>query len=120
MFEKVNPNHPDKIADRIAGAIVDLAYSKSENPTVAAEVLIGHGHCHIINETSEHLETSEVEAIVNRLADSPVELDYKEYMQDEHLFGNQAGKIRCGDNGIFRGLPLTDEQKELSAVAHSI
>ena len=26
MIEKVNPSHPDKIADRIAGAIVDLAY----------------------------------------------------------------------------------------------
>ena len=28
MIEKVNPCHPDKIADRIAGAIVDLAYKK--------------------------------------------------------------------------------------------
>jgi len=27
MFEKVNPSHPDKVADRIAGALVDLAYS---------------------------------------------------------------------------------------------
>ena len=26
MFEKVNPSHPDKVADRIAGAIVDLFY----------------------------------------------------------------------------------------------
>lgn len=26
MFEKVNPKHPDKIADCIAGTIVDLAY----------------------------------------------------------------------------------------------
>lgn len=26
MFEKVNPSHPDKVADRIAGAIVDLTY----------------------------------------------------------------------------------------------
>ena len=25
MFEKVNPSHPDKVADRIAGALVDLA-----------------------------------------------------------------------------------------------
>lgn len=25
MFEKVNPSHPDKVADRIAGAIVDIA-----------------------------------------------------------------------------------------------
>lgn len=32
MIEKVNPCHPDKVADRIAGAIVDLAYSKVENP----------------------------------------------------------------------------------------
>ena len=34
MFEKVNPCHPDKEADRIAGAIVDLAYKKSENPKI--------------------------------------------------------------------------------------
>ena len=30
MFEKVNPKHPDKIADRIAGAIVDLAYKNQK------------------------------------------------------------------------------------------
>ena len=53
MIEKVNPSHPDKIADRIAGAIVDLAYLKSDEPKVAVEVLIGHGVCHIIIETSE-------------------------------------------------------------------
>ena len=41
MFEKVNPQHPDKVADRIAGAIVDLCYTKSEWPKVAAEVLLG-------------------------------------------------------------------------------
>ncbi|KWZ96287.1 hypothetical protein HMPREF3224_00936, partial [Anaerococcus hydrogenalis] len=28
MFEKVNLKHPDKIADCIAGAIVDLAYKE--------------------------------------------------------------------------------------------
>ena len=38
MFEKVNPSHPDKVADRIAGAIVDLAYQVQENPKVAVEV----------------------------------------------------------------------------------
>ena len=26
MFEKVSPLHPDKVADRIAGKLVDLAY----------------------------------------------------------------------------------------------
>ena len=43
MFEKVNPSHPDKLADRIAGAIVDLAYLEEANPRIAVEVLIGHG-----------------------------------------------------------------------------
>ena len=34
MFEKVNPCHPDKVADRIAGALVDAAYRKEENPRI--------------------------------------------------------------------------------------
>lgn len=27
MFEKVNPSHPDKVAERIAGALVELSCS---------------------------------------------------------------------------------------------
>ena len=42
MFEKVNPAHPDKIADRIAGALVDYVYKKEKAPRIAVEVLIGH------------------------------------------------------------------------------
>ena len=47
MIEKVNPMHPDKVADRIAGAIVDLGYTKEKEPKVAVEILIGHGDCNI-------------------------------------------------------------------------
>lgn len=43
MFEKVNPCHPDKVADRIAGAITDLAYAAEESPKIAVEALLGHG-----------------------------------------------------------------------------
>ena len=68
MIEKVNPQHPDKIADRIAGAIVDLAYTKNDNPKVAAEVLLGHGTCTVILETSEDITEAEVAAIVRRIA----------------------------------------------------
>ena len=42
VIEKVNPMHPDKIADRIAGAIVDMAYSKAKNPKVAKAINTGH------------------------------------------------------------------------------
>ena len=48
MIEKVNPSHPDKVADRIAGAIVDLAYKREENPRIAVEVLLGHGVANLI------------------------------------------------------------------------
>ena len=68
MFEKVNPCHPDKVADRIAGALVDLAYKKAENPRIAIEVLIGHGVCHIIVETSVILDKADVTAAVHRIA----------------------------------------------------
>ena len=87
MIEKVNPSHPDKVADRIAGALVDLAYSKNERPKIAVEVLIGHGTCHIIAETSETFTNEEVDTIVKRIAGN-VEIDYVEVPQDVHLAGN--------------------------------
>lgn len=119
MIEKVNPSHVDKIADRIAGALVDLAYTKEENPKIAVEVLVGHGKCHIIIETSIKFKKSEVKAIVKRIAGN-VKVDFVQVPQDVHLATNQEGKIRCGDNGIFKGVPLTKEQKRLSEIARDI
>ena len=119
MIEKANPSHPDKVADRIAGAIVDLAYSKNENPKVAVEVLIGHGVCHVIAETNETFTNEEVDAIVKRIA-GDIELDLVVVPQDVHLSNNQAKEVRCGDNGIFKGVPLTYNEKKLSAIARDI
>lgn len=119
MFEKVNPSHPDKIADRIAGAVVDLAYSIDKNPKIAVEVLVGHGLCHIICETSVHLKTGKVVRIVRRIAGNLL-VDYREVPQDVHLSKNQKGKVRCGDNGIFKGVPITDEEKKLTKIAKEI
>ena len=121
MFEKVNPSHPDKVADRIAGAIVDLAYAMQNNPKIAVEVLIGHGECHIITESSVHISRYDVEEIVERITgDDHIEVDFKCVPQDAHLSGNQQNGFRCGDNGIFKGVPVTMEQKFLSAIAHTI
>jgi S-adenosylmethionine synthetase len=119
MIEKVNPMHPDKIADRIAGAVVDIAYSKEENPKIAVEVLIGHGNCKIITETSVKLNPEDIFKAVERIAGA-MAIEYMETPQDEHLSRNQIGKFRCGDNGIFKGVPVTAEQKELSKIAHDI
>ena len=144
MFEKVNPCHPDKVADRIAGAIVDLAYTKNKNrwsnessakldlstaegrqrwaqanPKVAVEVLLGHGKAAVMIESSEDFRPVEIDPIVRRLA-GDVELDLHAVKQDPHLANNQEGAVRCGDNGIFKGSAPTYEQKALTAIAASI
>lgn len=119
MIEKVNPMHPDKVADRIAGAIVDLAYEIEENPKIAVEVLIGHGKCHVIIETSTALDERDITDAIFRIA-GDVEPNIVIVPQDKHLSDNQLNGIRCGDNGIFKGMPLTAEQKELSKIAHDI
>ena len=119
MFEKVNPAHPDKLCDRIAGAVVDLAYAKHPDPRIAVEVLVGHGICHIIVETDISLPVCEVNEAVERIA-GKVAVNYVEVSQDSHLARNQKSGFRCGDNGIFKGTPVTEEQQELTRIAREI
>lgn len=121
MIEKVNPMHPDKIADRIAGAIVDLGYKLQDNPKVAVEVLIGHGNCKIIIESSVEYNETDIFDIVYRIAKtSDIKIEIILAKQDEHLAKNQEEKIRCGDNGIFKGVPLSEEEMEMSKIAKDI
>ncbi len=116
MFEKVNPAHPDKIADRVAGAIVDLAYDMETNPRIAVEVLIGHGTCYVVVETDVKIFKYQIRKIVKRIA-GKIRVKVVIVHQDKLLAQNQESEIRCGDNGIFKGVPVTEEQKELSKVA---
>ena len=121
MIEKVNPMHPDKIADRIAGALVDMVYEQDDTHRAAVEVLIGHGQCHIINETTAELNRVDVFDAVSRITGrTDIDVYYNEYRQDAILSGNQSRRTRCGDNGIFRGAPLTEEQKFLSMIARQL
>ncbi|MCR5844383.1 MAG: S-adenosylmethionine synthetase [Oscillospiraceae bacterium] len=120
MFEKVNPSHVDKVADRIAGALVDYAYTQQGNPRIAVEVLLGHGVCHIIAETSVSIPKDVIDSTVARIAGPAILPNYVEVPQDALLAENQSGAVRCGDNGIFKGVPVTQEQKELARIARVI
>lgn len=121
MIEKVNPMHPDKIADRIAGALLDMVYAQDEKHRAAVEVLIGHGQCTIINETTAELDKSDIESAVARITGSTdIDVCYNEFRQDAILSGNQDRSVKCGDNGIFRGAPLSEEQKLLSMIARML
>lgn len=126
MFEKVNPQHPDKVADRIAGAIVDLAYTRAEggwlmsNPRIAVEVLIGHGHACVMIETNltrADFKEQDVTDIITRI--SGIKDTCQGIIiagQDEFLSQNQQNGVRVGDNGIFLGVPITAEQKQLASI----
>jgi S-adenosylmethionine synthetase len=119
MIEKVNPSHPDKIADRIAGAIVDYAYTQQENPKIAVEILIGHEKAYIIAETSIKIPINIINKIIKRIANI-TDIKYIEVPQDLLLSNNQYGQIKAGDNGIFKGVPINEEVKNLSNIARDI
>ena len=115
MIEKVNPSHPDKVADRIAGALVDLAYTKNERPKIAVEVLIGHGNCYIITESSVDILPGDIrESVYRIIGTDQIAVNIDENPQDEHLAENQAKTFKCGDNGIFKGVPTNEEERKLS------
>lgn len=117
IFEKVNPSHPDKVADRIAGAIVDLAYKKQDSPKVAVEVLIGHNIANIIIESTVDFADDEVISIINRIAGTFAEYNIKVVPQDPILNSNQLVHSRCGDNGIFKGVPTDEAEQYLTNIA---
>ena len=129
MFEKVSPAHPDKLADRLSGAIVDLAYERSEggflhgNPRIAVEVLAGHNRVDVQIETSlgrMDLRADDIDPLIRRLFGERVVGNVLIAPQDVHLSDNQTRGLRCGDNGIFRGCPPTEEQRVLTSLVATI
>lgn len=102
MFEKVNMYHPDKVADRVSGAIVDYAYTLAENPRIAVEVLVGHGRATVVAETSVHIPRITLAEILERIAGLPSDaITFIQVPQDSLLARNQEKCVRCGDNGVF-------------------
>ena len=67
-----------------------------------------------------HIPSNYIEETVRRIAGANITVDYVEVPQDANLAANQAAEIRCGDNGIFKGMPVTREQVALSRIAKSI
>lgn len=70
-------------------------------------------------ETSAEMEKEDVAFIVERMAPG-IRVFIQIVPQDEHLAKNQSKGMRCGDNGIFKGVPLTEEQKVISKIAREI
>lgn len=83
--------------------------------------MIGHGNCKIIIESSVAYNETDIFDIVYRIAETKdIRVEIILAKQDEHLARNQVGEVRCGDNGIFKGVPLTEEETQISYLAREI
>lgn len=129
MFEKVNPQHPDKVVDRMAGAIVDYVYRKTANnsifkhvePRVAVEGTVGHGKGFFVIETSVELTEDEIIPILERFVPKKsVDFSVTIVEQNQILADNQKDGLKCGDNGIFKAFPVADEEMKLTDIARKI
>ena len=66
------------------------------------------------------LRAEDIDPLIRRLFGERVEGNVLIAPQDAHLSENQTRGLRCGDNGIFRGCPPTEEQRVLTAIAATI
>ena len=122
MFEKVSKFHPDKCADRLAGAITDLVVQEDENARVAVEVLAGHGVVNIIIETTANdgaLVKESIEELIHDIY-SDIKSNIVIVPQDPILSGNQEKGLCAGDNGIFVGKPTSNEEKLLTEIVKTL
>jgi len=118
VIEKVGRYHPDKLADRCAGAIVDLAYRKAHAPRVAVELLAGHNSVTAIIESSITLDRKQVERAISRITGiQQKNIVVIQVAQDPILSNQQLLGYRCGDNGRFacRWNPQYEQATELVA-----
>ena len=67
--ESVSEGHPDKLADRISDAVLDLHLSRDPRSRVACEVLVTHNFVCVAGETrsAARVERDEIEALARRV-----------------------------------------------------
>ena len=85
----------------------------------AFEALLGHGNCTINGEASVNVPKEVYTNIIKRITGKDLSINYYVVPQDKHLARNQADKIRCGDNGVFRS-NYTKEYEEATNIAKEI
>lgn len=117
--ESVSEGHPDKIADQISDAILDVALAKDQDARIACETMIKNSLVIVSGEisTTAVIDVAEIAGEVIKSIgydDSSLGLDYKnisvinlisQQSQEikQSVFDNKGNCIGAGDQGIMFG-----------------
>ena len=114
MVEKVNPAHPDKIADRIAGAVVDYCCTCYKNPDVNVDVIYRGKTYTVIVYSNVEVTEDVVKNIIHRITGDDVELNFL------YNHTKEIKDLECDDSGVFEAFPMTCEEMEVSDLSRKI
>ena len=68
MIEKVGSKHPDKIADRIAGTIVDECYKRKVNAYVSVDAVVENEKCYIFFKSNVDLGKKKLVNLASKIS----------------------------------------------------
>ena len=99
--EYVSPQHPDKLCDQIADALLDAHLTTDPEARTAIEVIGGHGKVFVTGEVTSRSEV-DVASIVVRIAGSNLEVTENIVKQSQEIaHGVDTGG--AGDQGVMIG-----------------